>query len=321
MSVRPGSSTSFRIPSRDPVVTECSSLSCELGGVVTEPGAVTAVVIAALATFLAFAYVRDAQAAARQERRRVLDEHDAFQEFADRVAGLEPTPADTQVRTRDTPVAGVHRVDSLAGYGTGGDVTLRRVLTAYRDTILSLPHYTAEYDETTSQSFAAELGPDTVTALASNGTLSAGAQSAIVSRSRQAATARSSLADAIGDEIDALTAAESEIGRIDRRRRRLVEHLDGIDGDGTDAAIDVWERLEGLEAECDDLAADRQQTLNDPPMAPHADASPDADHAFYTYLYGDHSGPTYPVLAQISALATRIHSDSDRVASRIADGS
>lgn len=316
MSTHPGSATAFRIPSKEPAVAECTSLSCEIGEVATEPGAVTAVVIAGLVALVAFAYVRDAKEECQRERRRVTDERDAFEEFADRVSGFDPAPAESTMTAFEGPTASVRRVD-----GTGsGDVKLRRVLAAYRDTVMSLPHYIEEYEETIPESLAAELGPDTAASLASNGTLSAGAQSALVARSRQAAQARSSLADAIGAEIDELTAAEADLASVDRRRRRLIEHLDGINGTGTDAAIDVWRQLDGLEGECDEIAAERQRSLDEPPMTAHRGMLADEDRAFYEYLYAPTDGPNYPVLAQISEIADRIRSDRNRVASRIADG-
>ncbi|MFD1570850.1 DUF7260 family protein [Halorubrum laminariae] len=315
MSVNPGATGVFQVPSADPAAAECTTLSCEVGAAATEPGAVTAVVIVGLVAFLAFAYVRDATEACRRERSRVLAERDAFESFADRVSSLEPASAPSTTAVLDGPVAGVHSVDS-----TGGDVTLRRVLSAYRDTVMSLPHYEREYDETLPESLAAELGPDTATALASDRTLSTGAQSALVRRSQQAADARLSLADAIGSELDALGAAERELSGVDRRRRRLIEHLDGIDGNPADAAVDVWWRLDDLERECDALAGDRQTALDDPPLRPDAALDVESDRAFYEYLYGPSDGPNYPVLSQLAELGEQIRSDKDCVASRLAHG-
>lgn len=316
MSVYPGSANTFRIPSADPAATgECTTLSCEVGAVATEPTVVVGAVVVGLAAFLAFAYVREAADAGQHERRRVLAERDAFETFADRVSALDPAPTEPTASGFDGQMAAVRTVDR-----TDGDVTLRRVLGAYRDTVMSVPHYREEYDETVPESLAAELGPDTATALASNGTLSEAAQSALVSRSRQAADARTSLAEAIDEEIEALRSFENDLSCVDRRRRRLLEHLDGVSGDGTDAAIDVWERLEELERECDGIAAERQEALTDPPMTPDSAVDVDGEHAFYEYLYEPTDGPRYPVLAQVSELAERIRSDRDGVASRLAGG-
>ena len=320
MSARQGPTGVFRIQSAEPATAECTTLSCDLAAVLTEPGVVTALVVAGVIAFVALAYVRDAKADARDERRRVLDERAAFEEFADRVSGLDPAPASSTASSFDGPTAAVRTVSGVdAGNGTD-DVRLRRVLAAYRDTVMSLPHYGEEYDETIPKSLAAELGPDTATALASNGTLSSGAQSALVRRSRQAADARSSLAEAIDAEIDALSGYESDLSRVDRRRRRLLEHLDGVQGDRTGAAIDVWRRLGELESECDRAAVERQRALDDPPMTADAPGEEADGRSFHEYLYGPSEGPLYPVLAQTAEIAGRIRTDRDRVASRIAGG-
>ncbi|OYR55333.1 DUF7260 family protein [Halorubrum halodurans] len=317
MSVNRGGDVAFRIPSEPALEPECTSLSCELSAAATEPGVVTAVAIAGLLALLTFAYVRDARTACRRERRRVTDEHDAFEEFADRVAALDPCPA----ATTEPSTTAAQLVGTRRGDGAVGDVRLRRVLDTYQDTVMSLPHYTEEYDESVAESLAAELGPDTTVSLASNGTLSPGLQSALVDRSRRAAAARRSLADAIDVEIDALDEAGATAERIDRRRVRLNQHLDGIPAGGrADAAIDVWERLGDLESECETAAADRQSRLRDPPLSSDRVAG-GGGTGFYEYLYGSMDGPDHPVLASIATLVDRIREDRDRVARRIANGS
>ncbi|WP_123620415.1 hypothetical protein [Halorubrum sp. CSM-61] len=320
MSVKQGATGVFRIQSAEPATAECTGLSCDIASVATEPGAVTALVLAGVVAFVALAYVRDAKANCHDERRRVLDERAAFEEFADRVSGLDPAPASSTAPSFDGPTAAVRTVSAVDGRSGTGDVRLRRVLAAYRDTVMSLPHYGEEYDETVPESLAAELGPDTTAALASNGTLSSGAQTALVRRSRQAADARSSLADAIGAEIDALSQYENDLSRVDRRRRRLLEHLDGVKGDRTDAAIDVWNRLDELEDDCDEAATERQRALDDPPMTVDAPGEGADRRSFHEYLYGSADRPRYPVLAQIAEIVGRIRSDRDRVANRVAGG-
>lgn len=319
MSVNRGGDVAFRISSEPALEAECTSLSCELSAAATEPGVVTAVALAGLLALLTFAYVRDAETVCRRERRRVTDEHDAFEEFADRVAALDPCPAEETDPSASaaTQVVGTRRG---AGERVVGDIRLRQVLDTYRDTVMSLPHYTEEYDESVAESLAAELGPDTTVSLASNGTLSPGLQSALVDRSRQAAAARRSLADAIDVELDVLADADATLSGIDRRRSRLNEHLDGITrGNRVGPSIDVWERLGELESECDAVATDRQSTLRDPPMASEPIAC-DVETGFYGYLYAPMDGPDHPVLASIATLADRIREDRDRVARRIADG-
>ncbi|MDB2224844.1 MULTISPECIES: DUF7260 family protein [Halorubrum] len=328
MSVRTGSTTVFQIPDQGVTAAGCSSGWCDLWAVATDPGVLTAVAIVGLAALVAFAYVRDAEAACHRERRRVLDERDAFESFADRVADIDTISAATDSTPSGVPAGSLRGMgapgDGARGPGggsPGSSVSLRRVMAAYDDTVLSLPHYRAEYDETPAESLAAELGPDAVTALASDGGLSGAAQSALVDRSRRAVDARERLADAIDEEIDAIGDRESALSAIDRRRRRLLGHLDGVrPGCEAEAAVDVWSRLAELEGECDDLAADRQRSLDDPPLTPRTPLDADRERPFYAYLYGPTDGPRYPVLAQIAEVADRIRADKDRVGGRIARG-
>ncbi|VTT88343.1 hypothetical protein DM2_1677 [Halorubrum sp. DM2] len=301
----------------------CSNAWCELSAVVTEPEVVAAVAFGGVIALLAFAYVRDAEAACRGERRRVLDERDAFEAFADRVAEMDTVTVPTDSTPSGVPAGALGGVGSggngvtPGGGPTGSDVTLRRVLAAYDDTVLSLSHYRDEYDETATESLAAELGPDAATALATDGGLSSGAKSALVDRSRRAADARDRLAGAIDEEIAELSDRETTLSGIDRRRQRLLAHMEGVRADReTDAAIDVWNRLAELERECDELAAERQRSLDDPPLTPGLDDDP--ERTFYGYLYGPTDGPRYPVLAQVAELADRIRADRDGVGKRIA---
>ncbi|QAU11855.1 hypothetical protein EKH57_03280 [Halorubrum sp. BOL3-1] len=322
MSVYTGSAAVFQIPDQE-VAAGCTNVWCELGALVTEPGAITAVALVGVLAMLAFAYVRDAEAACRSERRRVLDGRDAFESFAARVAEMDTVPVAMDSTPSGVPAGAFGGIGSggsgipPGGGPAGGDVTLRRVLAAYDDTVLSLSHYREEYDETATESLAAELGPDAATALATDGGLSSGAQSALVNRSRHAADARERLAGAIDEELDELADRETDISGKDRRRRRLLAHVEGVrSGHETDAAIDVWNRLAELERECDELAADRQRSLDDPPLTPALDD--DHERTFYGYLYGSTDGPRYPVLAQVAELADRIRADRDGVGTRIA---
>ncbi|WP_418281990.1 DUF7260 family protein [Halorubrum sp. DTA98] len=318
MSINAGGDATFRIPNEEPVAAECASATCEVSSALTEPAVVGVVALLGLVAFVAFAYVRDAKECCREERRRVVDERDAFEEFADRIETLDPTPMDATTAAIDGPVVGVQRG---SGFATPGDVRLRRVVDAYTETVVSLPHYREEYDETVAESLAAELGPDATSTVLRGGTLSPELQSTIVARSRRAVSSRESLADAIDAELDELDHAEARLTEIDRSRNRLSEHLDGVPtATKTGARIDVWERLEGLESACDDAVENRQQHVRDPPMSIDIGSGDDSP-TFYEYLYAPLEEVTYPVLAEFSELADRIRADRDRLARRIARGS
>ena len=65
-------------------------------------------------------------------------------------------------------------------------------------------------------------------------------------------------------------------------------------GDRTDAAINIWTRLEEPEAEAEALAPERQQSLREPSIeADRAIWDPD-EMGLYEYLYADTDVPDTP---------------------------
>lgn len=317
MSVGTGSTALFRVASRKPDAVDCGSLTCEIGGVVTGSKVVMSILFVGLVTLVALTYVQNASRTCQREQRRVLDERDAFVEFADRVESLEPVSAESSAAFASGSSPGLNRT---IGFGNTADVTLRRVLSIYRDTVMSVPHYEADYDETVAESISTELGSDTAISLATNGTLSQPAQHALVEHSREAAEARDSLADAIETEIDALSDIDTELTAIDRRRRQLVEHLTEVNINKIGAAIDIWKQLDDLEAETQTVATERQQSLQEPPMRMDPAISDGDEMTFYDYLYGNTEGPRHPVLTQITDLISSIRKDRDHAASWIIEG-
>ncbi|OYR66989.1 hypothetical protein DJ71_21805 [Halorubrum sp. E3] len=317
MAPRLISVTTFRIADTDAAVAGCESLTCKLVEVVTNPSVVTGLMLTGLAALIALSYVRDATGKCRREKRRVLDERDAFSEFADRVAALDLGSVPSLTPDSGGPVRRFHRTTES---GKPVSITLQRVISIYRETVMSVTHYEREYDETVSESLTAELGPDTVMSLAANKNLSPPAQNALVSRSREAADARDSLADAIEVELDALADVESELSTIDRRRRRLISHLDEVNVDETGAALDIWHQLNDLEIETEKVATERQRSLRNSPMQIDTGIVDTGEMAFYDYLYGSTDGPSHPVLAQIADLTAEIRDNRDHVATQIANG-
>lgn len=316
MKIKTGSATLFRVADKEPAPTNCRDLGCEISRVITDTQVLISFVFVGLAVLVALAYIENANKSCRHERRCVLDERAAFTEFADRVDSLNSTSAESPSAFADGPSTGLYRE---LGPENTADVTLRQVLSIYQETVMSAPHYEVEYDETVPESMAAELGPDMVMSLAANGTLSPAAQRAIVDRSRGAAAARASLADAIDTELDALSDASAGLTAIERRRGHLIEHFAEVKVNETDAAIDIWNQLDDLETEAETVANERQQSLREPPMQIDPTISDAGEIAFYDYLYGGTEGPQHPVLSQVMDLIATIRENQDHAASRIAE--
>lgn len=215
--------------------------------------------------------IADARTAVRRERRRVEDERAAFDAFVDR---LDDLAVRTHVRQQlpgrtltDVPDAGTEAV--------------RR---AYRETVMGVPHYEREYDESLHESIEAELGAEVAGAL--SGTLGPAGKRALVRSATEARDARSRFLDTLDREARVLDETGTTL--------RAIEHAlpDAPDG-SFDDLVALRADLAELREECDAVAERRQRAI-------HASV-PGSDADLAVYLYD-----AYPVLATVADLATRI---------------
>lgn len=257
-------------------------------------------------------YIQDGIETCQEERDRVVTEREAFQAFLDRVRAIDPVDTESSTTTL-TDLSGTSHT-TLANTDPG-DATLKHVLSAYKETVRSLPHYREGYDETLAESLAAELGQDIVTALATNKVLVPAIQRAVVERSQQAIESRTALSEAITTEIDALTTAQADLNAIETRRRKLRAHLDTVEKNRSEAAFDVLCTLHALEADVDEIAQQRQETLQNAPIGQSTiQAVPIDDTDFHEYLHGVEGTPRYPVLSAAAELGSEIQADQKQVA-------
>lgn len=284
---------SFRVGHGD-VLSGCSGPGCTVAETAMDPMVAVATVIVSVTFLLAFAYVRDAREICNTERENARAEYDSFQQFEDRTSALD---------TGGTTLSTTGATQSIAG--TAHDSRLDRVRDAYRDTVMDVPHYDAEYGDSLPESMAEEFGTDVAAAVCRGDTLSPQLQRTLVARSDNAAARREELDDAIETELNALEQAASDLERLERERRNLVEHVD--DARRFDAAADVWQRLGDIDARVEDVVSDRQEQLRDPPMKAH-----DGLPSFHEYLY-DQLETTYPILAAATELVECIREDRKRM--------
>lgn len=293
MKEYPLAEVSFRAGYGD-VAAGCSGPGCTVAEVATEPLVALAAVVVSVAFFFAFAYVRDARETCTTERQQARTELDSFGRFVDRVSSLD---------AGGTALSTTGATQSIAGMTH--DDRLDSVRDAYRDTVMDVPHYDEEYDDSLPESMAEEFGPDVATAVCRGDTLSAQLQRTLVARSTSAGARREKLDEAIQTELNAMEEAAADLERLDRERQTLLEHVD--ETDRFDACVDVWRRLDDVEARIADVVSERQEQLQNPPMNTGDDLP-----SFYDYLY-DRLDVTYPVLATAAELVEQVRDDRKRV--------
>jgi len=294
--------------------------------------------------------IRAARSALRVERRRVVDEREAFRAFRGRVSSIP----DESGRTDPADGAGIGgpgstrapgstgggfggATDDGAGGGAigGGAATpagsrLVAVRDAYQSTVMSVPHYETEYDDTYERSVAAEFGPELAYALTRTNCFHEEYKRSLLSAVETAVQEREAFLDALESEIESVERARSRLDPIRTEIAAIEEELgvgaesetDGVrrknDGadetDGEDfGALDACRtRTEALREDCDRVAARRQRVLADHER--RLALGEDLDLPAYCYQGLD---VTYPVLAAVAAVGDRLDTLRRRIESEM----
>lgn len=289
----------------DPPDQPCSSVvECT----VTNPDPMAIVLLLALAgvvlLFLAFAlaHIKTARSLLEEERERIAAEAEAFAAFARRVADVE---ADGQ------PLAdGGPRVTTTIGSPPGDGV--EQVREAYRNTVMSVPHYEAEYDESLHRNMALEFGGDVAGAVDGTGHLTPQLQATLVERSRTAHDQRVSLLRQLEAEGEALEDADRTMECCRRSADRIADAP--IERYSYDELLAEWRLLEDRQEDVETLLTERQETVQE---RDRENGTRRSGPSFEEYLYGP-MDVTYPVLATGTAVRERLGEARQRVSRTLA---
>ena len=261
-----------------------------------------------LAVAATLSRIPKAVAIVREERRRTAAEQDAFEQFAKRVASLEPSRSGAPASdgragaTTDGPVA-----VSVAESSTGvQDASMEAVRDAYRETVMAVPHYEEEYDEPLVEYMAKEFGTDLAKAVTSADALTPQLRAALIESSAQAREERANFLRRLDGEYEDVADARATLQDVNDAIETVE---DGIERRSMPALQNAWTRLEELEAECKNALHDRQSQLHE---ARFADSN-----VLQKYLY-DPEPWTYPVLGDDLDCLDRIADARRRVTDVVA---
>lgn len=267
-----------------------ASWSCQLSSALSElwllvvAGAFVLVLLAALSN------LRAAAVAVEEEQSRTAAERSAFRSFAERVGTMSP---DEMVADGGAHVGTVSPAVAMAEPSS----SLSKVREAYRETVMSVPHYDEDYGEALAENMAIEFGKDVAASVEDGRTLSPMIQQLLVSKATAAATQRDRVISQLDREADELESARDAFTDIES----VLDDYDPPTLHGVDYAslVDRWDRLDAMEDRCGDVLETRQNHLNErettQPRGPSL-----ADYV-YKSLPVD-----YPVLAAGAAVLERI---------------
>lgn len=234
--------------------------------------------------------IETAEAALDDERECLEDERAAFAQFRKRIASMDahaPAPtATTRVKRAKNVIVGASEAPTSTAQ-------IEHVRSAYRETVMSVPHYEEDYDQSLHEDIAEEFSPELADALATADSLTPPIQDTLLTGSDRATNGRTTLLNALDREADTLQHVRDTLNKMNTTLNEMNQRPLGAWSSTELRSTD--ERLADFEAQCDDLAADRQAELHSQRIpGPHH-----SDEDLNEYLYK--SLPvTYPVLADLA---------------------
>lgn len=224
------------------------------------------------------------------ERRTLGDEQEAFDQFASRLESIAPASPNGHPRlpVRQEPRSG-----------------LKRVCDAYRGTVMAVPHYRDEYDESLPVHLGEELGENLALALTQGSSLSPPLRSSLEQAAAVAVERRSSVIDTLDREIQALDRHREPLEDVHTRLASL--HGRSFEDAGFDTLQAHREELLALRERCEGIVAERQEQLRELTRTTPGDIGD-----FGAYLYGG-DGPAHPMIAYLADALEVIEHTTTRV--------
>ena len=256
-----------------------------------------------MATQFVPAAVRSALEILATERERTLAERDAFKAFRTHVTTIEP-PKNRASSTHGRQSSAQRTLVKQSH----SDERLQRVRDAYRESVMSMPHYEDEYDDSLTESLAEEFGPEVAGAVLTGDQFTRSLREQLLTASREACSRRTTFLTVLTQETESLQAAEETItalgSALDTLDARSLESWSPVE------LADSYERLLTAEERCEELASERQTTLHSHSLPGPTPVDSDLDLVEYLYQ----SLPvTYPVLADLADLADTLGGERQRV--------
>ena len=245
-----------------------------------------------MATRFVPTHVRSAIAVVETEHERTTTERDAFAKFADYLSDIDVSSVDLRPEHTHQTFAQT-LVPETAGHA---ESQLARIRDAYRDTVMSVPHYQEDYGDSFPESFAEEFGPEVAAAVTTSDQVTPHLQDRLIEATHHARESRHALLQGLNNEHAALEAANENLTQLGADLDDVLSTQSYHTWSDEELAA-TRDCLHTREQECNRLAADRQTTLHDQrvPSTHHIDLE------FTEYLY-ESLPVAYPVLTDITDL-------------------
>ena len=245
------------------------------------------------------------------ERECLTAERTAFSRFHKQIAAMG---MDIDVHTLATPQkeATTGSVITKTSEEPTHSSRLSHVRAAYRDTVMSVPHYEDDYDQALDEHLAEEFSPELASAITTADTFTPPLKEALLAGCHRAIESRQALFGALEQEADSLHQAYDTLEEIETALDEMNQRP--IPAWSIEELTTDYERLRNFERQCEELAAERQAQLH----SQRVRGPKQADEDFNEYLYESLS-VTYPVLADTAACSSLLRTAQRRLEQALVD--
>ncbi|WP_276245396.1 MULTISPECIES: hypothetical protein [unclassified Haladaptatus] len=246
--------------------------------------------ILTLALVAAALYLGQARRVCETESSRTRTERDAYIRFLRRLSGISVSQVTTQVQTSGMTVANVQSADQ----------SIREVREAFEETVMTVPHFTEEYDESLEVHMAMEFGDELARAVRHGTQLTPPLKQALVQQAELARDQRDAMLGTLDRELEELEDATALLESAE-------EELDDVSSEPfyRRSYADLhaaWERLDDIEDRVTTVLTERQHAMQE---GIRFGIRRTDSGSFHDYLYRP-LDVSYPVLADGAKTVDRI---------------
>lgn len=225
-----------------------------------------------------------------QERAVTVTEQRAFERLYSRLQGMQPSPQSVDqspTATRTGPVL-------LDRNTRAENASLRSFREAYRETVMSVPHFESDYGCTLAESLTAEFGSELSGEVIEGNEWTPWLYDNLREACRRSCAERDAHTKRLARERESLTTISL---RLDECESRVVAHASDASASVSSEELSrIDERLADIETECADISASRQSFLQHHLEVSHPGITGDE---LVEYLYQDMEA-SYPALTDIA---------------------
>jgi hypothetical protein len=233
------------------------------------------------------------------ERDHTAAERDAFAQFSQRVAALDPpssTDAHPQPPGQTPPQTMTSQMTPSSSSTTNGLTTVQQ---AYRETVMGIDHYEQEYNEPMAVNLAAEFSEELAVVITSTPQLTPHLQQTVVQAAAAASARREAFIARLDDERATLEEAHQTLATLGDQYERVTAQPRYQQS--TADLQETSQQLTDCISTCEQLLDERQTQRVEGHMAePRIDELVDLHHYLYQSL-----DVTHPVLADGATLLDR----------------